>query len=238
MKLQPLAAAALLIALPLAGCADTLETPLDTPTTGTSPPRTSAAPVQGTPTEEDFENATEGGLPAGWTVAAGEWSVVRNTTAPAESKVLMSDRTQLGETSIINDAAGEWSDVDARVKINVLAGEKGQAGGIVFRHEDEDNYYVVRYNEAELSWNLFRTIDGKRQKFQATEEAAEFEGGLNKWFDLHLEAFGDRIRAFSGGIEVIDYTEADPNAPKSGKIGLWTRYDSKTLFDDFSVAAD
>ena len=240
-RLKPLTLAVLttLVALPLAGCANTIEGPTTISpitTTPTTPP--DDEPASGTPTSDDFETATSGALPAGWTVVAGNWRVTTNDTAPKGAKVLLSDQTDLGETLILSDAAGEWSDLDASVKINVLAGESGQAGGIAFRYEDEDNYYVVRYNHAELSWNLFRTIDGKRQKFDGTPESEAIEVALNKWFDLKLEANGNHIRVLSGGVEVLDYTEEDTNAPKSGKVGLWTRYDSKTLFDDFRIAAD
>lgn len=237
---------ALLLAVPLAGCADndgTTPTPgtSTVPTTGTPAPSTpvSATPVVGSAKTDDFEAATLGALPAGWTVAAGNWSVVTNASAPKGAKVLLSDQTPLGETSILYDAAGAWGDLEARVMFNVLAGEKGQAGGIVFRYVDDKNHYVVRYNHNEMSWNLFRTIDGNRQKFDPTAEAAtQFHGALNQWTELRLEARGGHVQVFSGPVKVIDYTEQDASAPKSGKIGLWTRYDSKTQFDDFSVAAN
>lgn len=232
----------ILLAFPLAGCADnsanstpTTSAPPATPPGSTTSP---TEPVTGTSKTDDFEATALGGLPAGWRVVAGNWSVVTNDTAPAGSKVLQSDRTDLGETLILNDAAGEWSDLDASVMFNVLAGEKGQAGGIIFRYEDDKNYYVVRYNHNELSWNLFRTVDGKREKFAGTGEGAEaFHGALHQWTELRLEARGTHIQVSSGNIKVIDYTEEDSNAPTGGKVGLWTRYDSKTQFDGWSVAA-
>lgn len=231
-----------MIAAPLAGCAENGDdTPATSTPAGTTPTPTPVATptpgVSGTAKAEDFESATVGGIPAGWTVVAGNWSVVENATGPKGSKVLLSDRTELGETTILDDAAGSWSDLEARVMFNVLAGEKGQAGGIIFRYEDAKNYYVVRYNENELSWNLFRTIDGDRQKFEPAATAATFQGGLHKWHELRLVATGPHISVFSGALLVIDYVETDADAPSSGKLGLWTRYDSKTQFDDFSVKA-
>lgn len=242
MKSLALVLLCVLIAPALAGCADTTTTPRTTTTptnTASTPPTATMPATQGTPVSDDFESATIGGLPAGWSVAAGNWSVVANATAPRGGKVLLSDQTQLGETTILNDAAGSWSDLEARVMFNVQAGEKGQAGGIIFRYEDAKNYYVVRYNHNELSWNLFRTIDGNREKFPGTDESAEaFHGAFHRWTELRLEARGTHIQVFSADVKVIDYTEAAANAPASGKVGLWTRYDSKTEFDDWSIAAN
>lgn len=241
LKLRPLATILLLAALPLAGCADTDTTPVGGTLTSTPAMTTptASARVEGTSVEEDFESVATGRIPAGWVVAAGNWSVVTNDAAPASPKVLLSDQTQLGETTILNDAAGSWSDLEARVMFNILAGEKGQAGGIIFRYEDSKNYYVVRYNHNELSWNLFRTIEGNREKFPGTDESADqFQGALGQWTELRLEARGPHIQVFSGNLKVIDYTEEDANAPASGKVGLWTRYDSKTQFDDWSVRAN
>lgn len=233
----------LLAALALAGCANDA----DGPSAGTTPESqatttpavsTPATPVVGTSLAEDFENATVGGAPAGWTVVAGEWSVVENATAPAGGKVLLSDQTDLGETLILADEAGSWSDVEASVQIDVLAGEKGQAGGIVFRYEDEDNYYVVRYNHNELAWNLFRTMGGDREKFEGTPESVDaFQGALHQWFDLRVVAEGAHIQVYSGDLKVVDYNETETGAPQSGQIGLWTRWDSKTQFDAFEVKA-
>jgi hypothetical protein len=237
LETRSLTAIALLAALLLAGCANDTGAPTPTTTTGATPVVT-PSPVAGTARSDDFENATVGELPAGWRVVAGEWSVVENASAPSGGKVLLSAQTQLGETLILDESAGNWSDLDARVMFNVQAGEKGQAGGIVFRHEDEKNYYVVRYNHNELSWNLFRTVDGNREKFAGTDESADaFHGALHTWTELRLEARGDHIQVWSGAVKVIDYTEEMDGAPASGGVGLWTRYDSKTEFDAFRVAA-
>lgn len=225
----------ILLVAPLAGCANA---PTGSPTPATEPTPTPMpqTPVVGVATAENFEDADVGGVPTGWTVIAGNWSVIENTSAPDGEKVLLSDQTALGETAILNDAAGEWSDLEASVQFNVLAGEKGQAGGILFRYADAKNYYVVRYNHNELSWNLFRTLDGKREKFEPTEAATEsFQGALHQWTDMRVVAKGDHIVVTSGNVTVIDYTETVANAPKSGKVGLWTRWDSKTEFDAFTV---
>jgi hypothetical protein len=229
--------AILLVALALAGCTNTgtNATTTSTPVTSTA---TTTSPVVGTAQADDFEAATVGALPEDWDVESGNWSVVTNASAPKGSKVLYSDKTGLGETAIIFEGAGEWSDLEASVMVNVLGGTKGQAGGILFRYEDAQNYYVVRYNENEKSWNLFRTINGNREKFDPTAESDGFAGGLNKWFDVRLEARGNHIVVRSGGLTVIDYTETNADAPKTGEVGLWTRYDSMTQFDDFTVAAN
>jgi hypothetical protein len=241
LSLKALTFALVLVAASLAGCANT-STPTKTTTTSstttTMTTTSSTPPVTGTAKSDDFESATVGGKPAGWDVEAGNWSVVTNASAPSGSKVLYSDKTDLGETSIIFEEAGEWSDFEASVNIDLLGGTKAQAGGIIFRHHDSKNYYVVRYNENEKMWNLFRTIDGAREKFSSTEASSAFAGGLNNWFDLRLEARGAHITVMTGAITVIDYTEDNAAAPKAGEVGLWTRYDSMTQFDGFTLAAN
>ena len=240
MQRALLAITLLALAPVLAGCADDAATPTPSSPTATSDPTPTATTptgTTGTAYETEFEEAADAnGLPAGWTIVSGAWRVETNESAPEGEHVLRQSATDVGEPAILATEAGVFDDLEANVRINVLAGEKGQAGGIIFRYEDGQNHYVARYNNAEGAWNLFRTIDGARKKFDGVEGVASTPG-LNEWWDLHLEVEGGHIVVRSGGAIVIDYTETDPAAPKAGQVGLWVRYDSQTQFDGFEVEA-
>lgn len=226
-----------LVTLIVAGCASSPNGGTDattTTSTTTTPPTTTTQAQTQTPFSDGFDTSLVGGAPAGWTVASGTWTVELNLSAPSAPNVVRQSNKTEGEPTLLADKAGEWSDLDATVKVNILGGEQGQAGGLTFRYKDAKNYYVVRYNHAEGQWNLFRTIDGKRQKYDAVENNG-FNGSLDQWFDVHLVAKGAHITVTSGNRTVIDYNETEAGAPTTGKVGIWVRYDSQTLFDDFSV---
>jgi hypothetical protein len=187
---------------------------------------------------DSFDTATVGAAPAGWTVVAGTWKVEANQSAPSRPNLARQSARDLNETWMVFTSAGNYTDVEASVAFNVQAGEKAQAGGILFRYKDASNYYVARYNHNEGMWNLFRTIEGKREKFAPIESTlTDFHGALDMWIPMRIEAKGTHVQVFSGAMKVLDYNETAANAPTSGLVGLWARYDSVTLFDDFEVEA-
>lgn len=209
-----------------------------TPAATTSTPAAASPTVTPTPTSTPAAAKTESfdasaSLPAGWTPVMGDWSVVAEASAPSAGNALKQSNASLNETMILADAFGSFSDLEASVSFRVLGGESGQAGGIMFRYVDAKNYYVARYNHLENSWNLFRTIEGKREKFQPVE--TEFSANLTDWIPMRVVAEGPHIQVFTGQKLVIDYNETAANAPASGKVGLWGRYDSVVLFDDLKA---
>ena len=198
-----------------------------------SPPSYAPAPAMGGPTgtDEDFEPFAVGSVPEGWVVINGTWKVGDDTHPTNPTKVLRQSATNIPFPLIEKTDAGNYTDVETKVEFNVLSGTLAQAGGIAFRIEDADNYYVARANGNEANWAIFHTINGNREKIGE----AVAPTGLNTWLNLRVQAKGDLITLFANNTKVLTVTETNPAAPKSGYLGLWTKDDSIVLFDNFEA---
>ncbi|MES2154161.1 MAG: family 16 glycoside hydrolase [bacterium] len=183
---------------------------------------------------EKFDGTLLGAIPAGWKVVTGSWGTTVQLSAPSGPNVMKQTATVVDTFPVlINNGAGTFGNFEAYVKFDILNGTAAQAGGLAFRFVDKDNYYAVRYNNNEGTWNIFRWMGGQREKFDGVAGAPS--AGLNQWIELKVEAEGTHIQAWANNVKVIDYTEGNGGAPKLGKIGLWTKDDSIVSFDDFEA---
>jgi hypothetical protein len=188
-----------------------------------------AAAAAGEVVKIAFESADEGKPPRGFRFgrtgqgAPGAW-VVRGKAVVQTS----TDNTDYRFPVAIYEG-GEWQDMALGVRFQAVSGEVDQAGGLVFRAKDENNYYLVRANALEDNTRLYKVVDGRRKQI----------GGKNlkvtprEWHTLRVEAAGDRFTVYYDGEKVIE--ERDATFPGPGKVGLWTKADSVTLFEDLTV---
>src|SRR2546426_5551620 len=181
-------------------------------------------------------------LPKGWEVGitgkgAAKWEVVADDTAPSRPNVLK----QSGEATFCWAAKTDERIKDgfAEVKFKPLSGKEDQAGGIVFRFQDANNYYIVRANALEDNVVLYKTVNGKRSSLQV--KGRMFGYGVDtkvpkgEWSTLRVQFRGNLFTvAFNGKklFEVEDDTFKD-----AGAVGVWTKADSVTLFDDFTFGS-
>lgn len=178
-------------------------------------------------------------LPEGWTTGitgqgASNWEVVADKSAPSAPNVLR----QSGEATFSWAAKTNEKIKDgfAEVKIKPISGKEDQAGGLVWRFQDASNYYVVRANALEGNVVLYKTVNGKRSSLQV--KSRMFGYGVDtkvpsgKWSTLRVEFAGNLFTVFFDDKKLF---EVEDNALKNaGAVGLWTKADSITLFDDFS----
>lgn len=199
-----------------------------------------AAGVSAAETKVTFDVGT--GLPVGWQAGItgrgqAKWEVVADDSAPSRPNVLK----QSGEATFCWAAKTNEKIKDgfAEVKFKAVAGKEDQAGGIVFRFLDGDNYYVVRANALEGNIVLYKTVGGKRSSLQV--KGRMFGYGVDtkvpkgKWNSLRVEFKGNLVTVSFNGkrlFEVEDGTFTD-----AGGVGVWTKADSVTLFDDFTFGA-
>lgn len=185
----------------------------------------------------DFEDASAGGVPKGWTVTktgTGEgsaWKGVEDKTAPKGAKVL----AQVAESPnavfnlcVADDAV--FKDVEVAVAFRAVKGKKDQGGGVVWRYKDANNYYVARFNPLEDNYRLYKVVDGKRLQL-ATKE--ELEAPAGEWHTLTVRMKGDKIVCLLDGKKHLEVK--DDAFAKAGKVGLWTKADAQTYFDDFQA---
>ena len=116
------------------------------------------------------------------------------------------------------------------MKCKPVSGKVDQACGLVFRFKDENNYYLTRANALEDNIRIYFVKDGKRKQF------ASFSGKVTgaTWHELRVDAKGDHFEVFWDGKKVLEAT--DKTFADAGKVGVWTKADSVTEFDDLTVA--
>jgi len=126
---------------------------------------------------------------------------------------------------------GSFKDLELSVKFKAVAGEVDRAAGLVFRLKDANNYYIVRANALEDNYRLYHVIKGSRRQFAG----ANFKVTSGEWHELRVECVGNKIICYYDGAKKIEAT--DDTFKDAGKVGLWTKADSVTYFDDLKVIA-
>ena len=162
----------------------------------------------------------------GWTVIDGQWTVEEMPGAPSGKKVLVQRATRK-PFDVIVAPPGPFTDIDVSVKFKPISGREDASGGIVFRFAD-DRYYVVRANALENNFRLYAYDRGRRELATAGVKPP----ALGQWHSLRVVAMGDHVQAWLNGALSLDHR--DPRF-KSGRIGLWTKADSITAFDDLII---
>jgi hypothetical protein len=179
----------------------------------------------------NFDDAKTGSPPPGWTATktgTGEakWTIEKDDTAPSKPNVL----TQSGEATypvcLKNDTSLKDGFVEAKFKS--VSGKTDQAGGVIWRAKDADNYYIARANALEDNVTIYHTIKGKRVSFKNID--TKVTPGV--WHTLRVEFEGNKFAVTFDGKKVIEAT--DDSFSEAGKVGVWTKADSVTLFDDFT----
>ena len=214
----------LVLVVMVAGCVSPAATPATTmpPTPGTAT----------TPTltlrRWTFDTDLVGGPPQGATVFSGNWSVRSESNTSSAPNALCQTGSATFPAMTLSDAV--YTDVIVQTRFKPVSGSIDRAAGIIFHVQDRDNYYIVRANALENNVNIYKYVNGSRSTLK--EGAAKVLSG--QWQELRVEVVGRRIRGFLNGQLVV---ETSDDTFKSGSVGLWTKADSVTCFDDADVRA-
>src|SRR5205807_376345 len=117
------------------------------------------------------------------------------------------------------------------VKFKPISGQEDQAGGVIWRGKDSDNYYVARANALEDNVCIYHTIKGKRTEKKRTDMKVT----PGQWHTLRADFQGSHFTVTFDGKKAIEWD--DTTFKDAGKVGVWTKADSVTLFDDFSYGS-
>ncbi|SOZ38413.1 hypothetical protein [Cupriavidus neocaledonicus] len=178
-----------------------------------------------------FNQQRPGVLPAGWVYGVTghgnpKWSIERDTTGPDLSNVLR--QSGVGDFPWCVKQDVSLADGFVEVRFKPVDGREDQAGGVVWRWKDGNNYYVARANALENNISLYYTTGGRRHtiQYRAAPVAARV------WHTLRVDFTGNRIQVALDGKRYIDV--ADGHIAGTGAVGVWTKADSVTLFDALS----
>src|SRR5450759_3516692 len=188
------------------------------------------APSSGT---VNFDTAEIGKPPAGWTAGqtgSGQamWTVVADATAPSKPNVLKQSGKATYPVCIKDDT--NIKDGFVEVTFKPVSGKEDQAGGVLWRAKDVNNYYVARANALEDNVAIYHTINGRRTEKKRTS----MKVAPNQWHTLRVEFQGNHFTVTLDVKPAIEWS--DETFKDAGRVGVWTKADSVTLFDDFSYA--
>jgi hypothetical protein len=162
----------------------------------------------------------------GWTTVSGKWAIEDVGGASQGGRALVQRATD-NDFNVIVAPAGPFRDADVSVRFKPMSGREDASGGIVFRFSD-GRYYVIRANALENNFNFYYYDRGRRQIAGASVKAP----ALGQWHKLRMVAAGDRIQGWLNDQMLIDQRDG---RFASGRVGLWTKADSITAFDDLTI---
>jgi hypothetical protein len=195
----------------------------------------------------DFEDAGVGAPPSSWTIAAtnggerpAQWAVEEGggpdgpgkflSLVEPEGAGLLARFTVGGVFNLVWMPETRVRDLDASISIRANHGNIDQGGGLIWRMRDAGNYYVARYNPLERNLRLYFVRDGARVQLASAEGLPV---GIGEWFTIRVVHIGAAIEVYLNGqkrLEMNDATFGD-----AGGIGVWTKADAATSFDDLVV---
>ena len=132
------------------------------------------------------------------------------------------------------------ADVDLSVRFKPISGRVDQAAGLVWRYRDQDNYYIVRANALEDNVVLYKVEKGKRIDLPVKGEGRTYgkkaEVPAAQWSTLRVVARGRLFEVYFNGTKLYEVEDATFTQP--GKVGVWTKADSVTQFDDLTIVTN
>ena len=184
----------------------------------------------------NFDSDEKGKMPNGFSNqltgkgGPGKWEVIKDDTAPSLPHVI----AQLSQEyfgyhfSMAIHEKAVYEDFELTVKFKGVEGREDQGGGPVWRYQDNNNYYIARANPLEDNYRFYKVVNGNRIQM----DSARLKVTSGEWHTIKIVAQKDLIRCF---YDEKLYLEVKDDTFKSGNIGLWTKADAVTYFDDLEV---
>jgi len=187
-----------------------------------------------------FEGIVHNTLPAGWKSDAtnkqglpSAWAVIEDYEATSGVNILALRKVQDNPRSVFNICWASqpvFHDGEIEVKVRGDSGNTDQGGGPVWRVKDASNYYVARYNPLENNFRLYYVKNGDRKMIA---DSGNIPAKTGEWFTIKIVHKGDKIEGWLNGKKLLDAT--DKTLPEAGGVGVWTKADAASSFDDFVV---
>jgi hypothetical protein len=179
-----------------------------------------------------------GKVPKGWKAEqtgkgqGSVWKVVADETAPSKSGYVLA-QTAESPNPFFNICVAEdtkYKDVELYVSFKAIAGKNDQGGGFVWRYKDNNNYYICRMNPLEDNYRVYKVVAGKRTQLGGKEGIKVKTG---QWHKLKVDVKGNKMEGYLDGEKMWEIT--DDTYKDAGKVGLWSKSDAQTHFDEFKT---
>ena len=194
----------------------------------------------------NFDSDSPGALPSGWTSVmthrggTPRWELIKDDTAPSKPNVLaqLSSAGARAQFPLAIYDEVSCTNGELSVKFKPISGKVDQAAGLVWRYRDENNYYIVRANALEDNVVLYKVEDSKRSSFVPKGSPPRTYGVKHEvpgqtWSTLRVTFEGPLFTVYFNGEKLFEVE--DTTFTETGKVGLWTKADSVTHFDDVQV---
>ena len=183
-----------------------------------------------------FNDMTTGQPPLGFTTGLGGtgassiWRIEDDARAP-RGKVLIqksTDSSSMRYPICMYDSIRTLN-ADVTTTFNIVSGKIDQVAGIALRVTDEGNYYLARASAKDNAVTLSRFVGGSGSDLTST--SVKVPAGT--WQTLRFKIDRERLTVYLNGQQVIEWS--DNRHTREGRVGLWTRADAVTMFDDLSI---
>ena len=185
----------------------------------------------------NFDSGQVGRAPSGWTFTEAShgvtprWEIRKDQTAPTQPYVLAQVSAPGDGHSPLAIYNGVTSrDCDVSVRIKAVSGREDQAGGVVFRFRDSNNYYLARENAVTRNVAIYKVENGQARQITP---AVPHDISPNTWNILKVSVRGSKFQVYMNHRRILQAWDKSFAGP--GKVGLWANADSVTYFDDFRV---
>ena len=195
----------------------------------------------------DFDHERIGSMPSAWETAmtksgvAPRWEILEDQTAPSRPNVLaqLSTNRTAGRFPLAVLRGVMIRDGEVGVRFEPVAGEVDQAAGLVWRYRDQNNYYIVRANALENNVVLYKVENGERTSLAPRGLPSRSYGVKHTvprmvWSELKVSFAGTLATVYFNNERLFDVM--DGTFRGAGRIGLWTKADSVTRFDNFTFS--
>ena len=176
----------------------------------------------------NFDADAAGALPGGAEVFSGTWSVRSEADAPSGANTLCQSGN--AEFPALSLGPAVFKDVTLTTQFKPISGAVDRAAGLIFRVQDSQNYYILRANALEDNLNFYKYTAGRRTSLTGSRVTVP----SNQWQELGVQVVGNRFIGFLNGQQLVEATD---ESYTMGRVGLWTKADSTTCFDNVLVSA-
>ncbi len=179
----------------------------------------------------NFDSISASGIPLGWFTAitgngtAGHWEIIAEEMEKVVGQTSAKGSGYLFNLLISNRP--ETKDLALSVSLKAINGNEDQGGGLIWRYQDAENYYIARANPLESNLRIYKVINGNRTQI----ESYSLPITAQTWHNLSVFHQKNIIRCYYDGQLFIETRDSTIN--KAGKSGLWTKADAQTYFDNF-----
>jgi len=157
----------------------------------------------------------------------GTWKI----TQDAQNKILSMMQRSQGSFNLCYTKDVSFLDGTILVKFRANAGHIDQGGGLMWRVQDNDNYYVARFNPLEDNFRFYIVKNGYRSELASAD--VKLPSG---WHTMRIEQKGTHFKGYLDGKKYLDHT--DSQLTQAGGVGVWTKADAATSFDNLTIHTD